>query len=50
MLAGWGTLVAQRGFLQVNRKRMSADIQGRYVFAMIGYGVLTSLSIFHDFP
>ena len=44
--------LAQRALFQVNRKHMSADIffKTAYVFAMIGYGVLTYLSIFHDFP
>jgi hypothetical protein len=44
--------LAQRGLFQASRKHMSADIffKAAYVFAMIGYGVLTYLSIFHDFP
>ena len=36
----------------VSCKHMSADIyfKASYVVALIGYGVLTYLSIFHDFP
>ena len=41
--------LAQRALFQVNCKHMSADIffKAAYIFAMIGYGVLTYLSIFH---